>query len=152
MWRADADEAAVVAGLLVEFRDWWGRATPPAETFAEGVGRLILERDTEYLLGSAAPGNEPAAVCQLRFRFSVWHAAEDCWLEDVFVREGVRRSGLGSALVEAVVQRARERACARIELDVNEGNRVALAFYEALGFSAAPEPGTGRTLLMRLRL
>ncbi|MDQ4049912.1 MAG: GNAT family N-acetyltransferase [Actinomycetota bacterium] len=151
MWRAEPEEAADVADLLIEFRDWWGRAAPSAESFLASVERLMAAPDAEFLLGASGDG-APAGVCQLRFRFSVWHAAEDCWLEDLFVCEGARRSGLGAALVEAALDRARERGCARVELDVNEENRAALALYEAFGFSAAPAPGGGRTLLMRRRL
>ena len=45
-----------------------------------------------------------------------------------------RRTGLGRALVDAAVERARERGCKRIELDVNEDNAPALALYAACGF------------------
>ncbi|MBA2439740.1 MAG: GNAT family N-acetyltransferase [Thermoleophilaceae bacterium] len=150
VWRAEAGEAEVVAGLLGEFRDWLGLSRPSAESLVAGVGRLIEQTDTEYLLGSA--GSEPAGVCQLRFRFGVWHAAEDCWLEDLFVREDRRRSGLGAALVEAALGRARKRGCARVELDVNEANSAALALYERFGFGARSDSFGGRDLLMRLPL
>jgi GNAT superfamily N-acetyltransferase len=101
--------------------------------------------DGEFLLG--AVDGEPVGVCQLRFRWSVWKSAEDCWLEDLFVREEARRSGLGRALVEAALERARERGCKRIELDVNEDNGAARALYEACGFLTEPKP-PGRTLFI----
>ena len=152
VWPAVPGDSSAVAGLLVEFRDWWGRAEPSAESFRSSVDRLIRDPGTEFLLGSAGPDGAPAAVCQLRFRFSVWHAAEDCWLEDLFVREEARRSGLGGALVAAALERARGRGCARVELDVNEQNRAALALYGRFGFTAAPSPSAGRSLLMRRSL
>jgi GNAT superfamily N-acetyltransferase len=152
VWRAEPAESSAVAHLLVAFRDWWGRAEPSAESLQSSVDRLIANPDTEFLLGSAGHDGAPSGVCQLRFRFSAWHAAEDCFIEDLFVREEARGAGLGAALVEAALERARGRGCARVELDVNEENRTALALYERLGFSATPEPGTGRSLLMRLRL
>ena len=73
--------------------------------------------------------------------------AEDCWLEDLFVREEARRFGLGRALVDAAVERARERGCKRIELDVNEDNTAARALYEACGFLTEPKP-PGKTLFI----
>lgn len=150
-WRAGPAESRDVAELLAGFRDWWGRDAPSAESLLASVERLLRDGEAEFLLG-ALDGDAPCALCQLRFRFSVWYAAEDCFLEDLFVREDVRRSGLGSALVAAALERARERGCARIELDVNEGNPAALALYEKHGFSAAAEPGAGRRLLLRARL
>ena len=141
-----------MAGLLAEFRDWWGRAAPTSESLLASVEHLMAGADAEFLLGSTGPRAGPAGVCQLRFRFSVWHAAQECLLEDLFVREEARRSGLGAALVDAALERARERGCARVELDVNERNQAALALYERLGFSSAGEPGAGRTLLLRRRV
>jgi GNAT superfamily N-acetyltransferase len=111
------------------------------------VRRIMAGSDGQYLLAAPDEGAEPAGVAQLRFRWSVWKTAEDCWLEDLFVREEARGSGLGRRLVEAAVQRAKERGCRRIELDVNEDNETAQALYVACGFSLEPKP-PGRTLFV----
>ena len=147
VWLAEPHEAETVAALLVEFRDWYGRDWPSANAFLAGVERLIEQQDTEYLLG----GDPPAGVVQLRYRWGLWYAAEDCWLEDLFVSERARGAGLGSALVEATIERARARGCRRIELDVSQQNAAAWALYERHGFSAEfkrPAPN----VLMGLRL
>jgi GNAT superfamily N-acetyltransferase len=147
VWTAAAGEAPIVARLLAEFRDWWGNSEPSDAEMLAGVERIMGGGDGEYLLGSAADDLEAAAVCQVRFRWSVWKSAEDCWLEDLYVREPARRGGLGRALVEAAVARARERGCRRIELDVNEDNEAAQALYLACGFTLEPKP-PGRTLFV----
>ena len=149
-WLAEPREAGAVARLLIAFRDWFGRSEPPEAAFVEGVERLIRGDETEYLL-AAAGGAEPAGVCQLRYRYAVWTAAEDCWLEDLFVRDEDRRKGLGEALVAAAVGRARERGCGRVELDVSESNRGAWALYERMGFSAGYKP-PAPNVLMGLKL
>jgi GNAT superfamily N-acetyltransferase len=149
-WLAGPDEADVVARLLVGFRDWYGRSEPPEETFLAGVERLIVRADTEYLL-AAAGDRPPGGVCQLRYRYGVWTASEDCWLEDLFVLEEDRRFGLGQALVAGAIDRARERGCGRIELDVAESNTAAWALYERMGFSAGYKP-PAPNVLMGLRL
>ena len=117
------------------------------EEITASVERIMAGTDGEYLLGAADEGSPAAGVCQLRFRWSVWKSAEDCWLEDLYVREDARRSGLGRALVEAALDRAREHGSRRIELDVNEDNAPARALYEACGFHAEPKP-PGRTLFI----
>ena len=150
VWLAAADEAREVARLLAEFGAWFGNHELPEQEIRASVERIMAGDDGEYLLGAADDG--PATgVCQLRFRWSVWKSAEDCWLEDLFVREEARRSGLGRALIEAALDRAGERGCKRIELDVNEDNEAALALYEACGFrvgwkSAGRSLFIGRTL------
>jgi len=154
VWRAEPHEAATVARLLVEFRDWNGHDWPSANAFLASVERLIERPDTDFLLGSVDVDAPPAGVCQLRYRFSIWMAADDCWLEDLYVTETARQRGLGRALMVAALDRARERGARRIELDTRETNGGALALYESLGFSARSKggDGEGRDLFLGLRL
>lgn len=145
-WLARPGEAPEVARLLIEFRDWYGRSDPPDERFAAGVRGLMERDDTEYVLASQGDG-APGGVCQLRYRYGVWMDAEDCWLEDLFVSAAQRGGGLGRALVAAAIERARERGCRRIELDVSEQNRSAWALYTAMGFSPGYKPPAPNVLL-----
>jgi GNAT superfamily N-acetyltransferase len=141
--RGDEDQ---VAALIAGFRDFYGEAEPSNEQIAAMVSELIDDHQTEFLLA----GDSPVGVAALRFRRSIWTGAEDAWLEDLFVREGARRTGAGRALLEACLDRARERGCKRIQLDANERNEAALALYESLGFrSAVPARfGGGRNLYL----
>jgi len=142
---ATAADASDVTRLLLLFRDWWDRDWPPDESWRRGVERLLEDENTEFLLA----GDPPTGVAVLRYRYSLWQEALDCWLEDLYVEESARRAGAGDALVRAALDRARERGCRRVELDVNEANVPALALYEKLGFSSfSPELG-GHNRLMR---
>jgi ribosomal protein S18 acetylase RimI-like enzyme len=145
---ATADDAADVARLMSGFRDWQGRREPQDDVIERTVRQLLADPNTEFLLA----GSPAAGVCQLRYRLSVWTGTDDCCLEDLFVEAGARGSGLGRALVEAGLQRARERGCARIDLDANEANEAALALYRSVGFGSWSEAAGGNDLFMRLRL
>jgi GNAT superfamily N-acetyltransferase len=152
VWLAEHDEAEIVARLLVEFRDHQGRDWPSANAFLAGVERLMDDQNTEYLLAARHDDAGPSGVCQLRYRYGIWLAATDCWLEDLYIRESDRDAGLGTAILEAAIERARERGCRRIELDVSDANPPALALYRGHGF-ATGKGGDGTTdVLMRLRL
>lgn len=151
VWCATEDEAGTVAELLIAFRDHLDHSEPPDEQFHASVGKLIGREDTEYWLASTEEGAPAAAVCQLRFRHSVWTSSEDCWLEDLYVRGEARGKGLGRALVVRAMQRAGERGCGRIELDTTEDNLAAIALYESLGFSVTSK-GDTRGLLFGARL
>lgn len=148
-WRAGPHEAKIVAGLLVEFRDWYGRDWPSDNAFLAGVERLMEDRNTVYLLATPDDDSPPSGVAQVRFRDALWHAAPDCWLEDLFVREAARRRGVAEALLGAVAAQAAERGCRRTELDVNERNEAALALYERAGYEVSTKPPGGRDVLMR---
>jgi ribosomal protein S18 acetylase RimI-like enzyme len=145
---ATEEDADDVARLMIGFRNWWDRDEPDDAAFAAGVRRLLADPNTDFLLA----GDPAVGVCQLRYRFAVWTATEDCCLEDLFVTDEARGSGLGRQLVEAAFERARERGCARIELDTNERNAPALALYRSLGFESWADPPGGHSLLMRRRL
>jgi len=145
---ATVDDADNVARLMIGFRDWWQRTEPGDGVFERGARRLLADPNSEFLLA----GEPPAGVCQLRYRYSIWTESDDCWLEDIFVEEHARGTGLGRELMEAAFERARERGCARMELDVNEANAGAVRLYESLGFESWSDPPGGRNLLMRRRL
>jgi ribosomal protein S18 acetylase RimI-like enzyme len=152
VWQAGPHEAEVVGQLLIDFRNHLGVEWPSENAFLAGVDRLIEDPSTAYLLGAPDADSPPAGVAQVRFRYGIWWAAQDCLLEDLFVREQARGSGLGRALVEAVVELARERGCRRIELDANDENDAAQALYRSFGFDAQDDRYGGRNLFMRLHL
>ncbi len=147
-WLTGPDEAEAVAELLVAFRDHMGGDWPSANAFLASVERLMDDVDTDFLLAAPAAGSPPAGVLQLRFRFSVWKAAPDAWIEDVYVAPSARRAGVGDALVTRAIERAAERGARRVELDCNEDNAGALALYERHGFSARSKGSTGRDLFL----
>jgi ribosomal protein S18 acetylase RimI-like enzyme len=151
VWTASEQDLEAVSSLIAAFRSWWGKEEPSLEQMRETVRALLSDPNTEFLLAAPNEASPAAGVCQLRYRLSVWTGTDDCWLEDLYVEDGARGSGLGRALVDAAFQRAKARGCRRIELDVNEQNTAALAFYESLGFTAEPKP-PGRTLFISRRL
>ena len=148
-WVAGPDEAPAVAALMARVprppRLVVGAA--PTRPCERSVRRIMAEPDSEFLLA----GDGPAAVLQLRFRWSVWKDAPDAWIEDLFVRADARRGGLGDALVRLAFERARARGARRIELDCFEDNAPALALYERNGFDAHSK-GAARSLLLGRQL
>ena len=151
VWTASSRDVEAVASLIAAFRSWWGKDEPTLEQIRETTSVLIDDPNTEFLLAAPGDGAPAAGVCQLRYRLSVWTGADDCWLEDLYVDESARGTGLGRALVNVAIEHARERGCRRMELDVNEQNTAAIAFYESLGFTTEPKP-PGRTLFVSRKL
>jgi GNAT superfamily N-acetyltransferase len=141
-----------VARLMAAFRDHIGLSAPSDDEVRAGAQRLLGDADTEFLLGAPDGSADPAGIAQLRFRYGIWRAGGDCLLEDLFVDARARGAGLGRALVQATIDRARARSCRRVELDVNERNDRALRLYGSFGFSATANSYGARDLYMRLHI
>jgi len=58
----------------------------------------------------------------------------DCELENIVVRNGAQRQGIGSALLQGLRVAAREQGVTGILLEVRESNAPARALYENCGF------------------
>jgi GNAT superfamily N-acetyltransferase len=56
-----------------------------------------------------------------------------CWLKELYVREGHRSGGAGRALMTWVAQYAVQQGCSRIDWPVKDTNVRGRAFYESLG-------------------
>lgn len=61
---------------------------------------------------------------------STWAEAERCYLEDLFVAPRSRGSGAGRALIEALLELARERGWARLYWHTREDNLDARRLYD----------------------
>ena len=151
VWQAQPNDLEAVTALMGGFRDSMDRDDPDDDLIRATVAQLLEDPQTEFLLAAAGEERSAAGVCQLRYRLSVWTGVPDCWLEDLFVEERERGSGLGRALIEAAFASAGERGCRRIQLDVAETNTTALRLYERLGFGVEPGPA-GRSLFISRRL
>jgi ribosomal protein S18 acetylase RimI-like enzyme len=151
VWVAGEGDAGSVAALMGAFRDHIGRGQPTDDEIRRTVDTLLSDTDTEFLLAAPDGADAPAGVCQLRYRLSVWTSSDDCWLEDLFVSDEARGTGLGRALIAEAFDRARARGCGRVQLDVAEDNERAIEVYRQAGFGT--EPGApGRTMLITRRL
>ena len=101
---------------------------------------------TEQMLRDALFGSSPVASCHVAVldgavvgmalwyvTFSTWKGVPGLWLEDLFVREGARGTGLGRRLLQTLAGVCVERGYARFEWWVLDWNAPAVGFYRSLG-------------------
>ena len=74
------------------------------------------------------------AVAYLAIILSAEHCGKVGWLEEVYVLPEHRSKGVGSALLTAVLARAREIGIAAIDLEVDAAHRRAESLYRRFGF------------------
>ena len=119
-------ELAAMHGVEVE-REALDEAFEFALKNPDRVRFCVAERD-RVILGLAS----------LHDGYSTWRAKAFGEVQDVFVTEEARRTGVATGLLEFLVAEARRRGYCRLNLDVKAGNEGARAFYEAFGLT-----GTG---------
>jgi ribosomal protein S18 acetylase RimI-like enzyme len=66
---------------------------------------------------------------------STAEGAPSAWIEDVVVAPGLRRLGIGRALLNAVLEWAATQGATRAQLLADQTNEAALAFYARLGWT-----------------
>lgn len=103
------------------------------DRYLSWVQRCVEEND---LCVQVADGDEGLVGYVFVLPESLAHIWDGAVLNELFVVEHARGTGLGNELVEAAIAVAREQSLPldRLLLDVDESNERARAFYERHGF------------------
>ena len=125
-------DLAVLAPLFDGYRQFYGRAPDPAA--AEAFLRARFDHGESVLFLATDPGGRPLGLTQLYPSFSSVSLARTFILNDLFVVPDRRRSGVGSALLQAAVDHARAFGAVRVSLNTDVANTTAQATYEARGW------------------
>jgi GNAT superfamily N-acetyltransferase len=108
----------------------------PVSAYADAFGEILRDAHQQLLVGDE--GGDVVATAQLTWvRHLTYVGGLMCSVESVRVRSDRRGHGLGGALMRHVVDLARSRGAARVELSTNARRARARAFYEDLGFVAS---------------
>jgi GNAT superfamily N-acetyltransferase len=130
---ATPDDAETIHQLIVALATY--EREPDAVQATPATLRAQLEAEQppfECLLAETEDGR--AVGFALLFQtYSTWEGRPGLYLEDLYVLEEERGSGIGKALLLACARLATERGCARFELAALDWNAPAIGFYESLG-------------------
>ena len=111
---------------------------PLPQAYLAAFDALAADANNELVV--ACSDGEVIGVLQITFIPGLtyqggWRAQ----IEGVRIAVGNRSSGLGRAMVEHAVRRARERRCRLVQLTTDKTRPEAKRFYESLGFVATHE-------------
>jgi ribosomal protein S18 acetylase RimI-like enzyme len=102
----------------------------PSPTTAE-LGDVVASPATDLFIAIADGGAIVGMATLVTFRIPT---AMRAWIEDVVVDEAGRGQGVGTALTQAMVARARELGCRTIDLTSRPSREAANRLYQREGF------------------
>jgi GNAT superfamily N-acetyltransferase len=128
---ASPEDAPVAARLLHDFNEEFDTDTPGPEVLSERLGPILADDDaTDVLLG----GDPAIGIAVLRLRRAIFDDGLTAYLEELYVAPDHRGEGLGRAILESAIDRARHRGARWIELGTSEDDVAARKLYESVGF------------------
>ena len=113
----------------------------------------VTERDLEETLFGNPPaaevliaylGEDAAGFALFFHNYSTWLGKRGIYLEDLFVRPGFRKHGVGFALLRELARIAVDRDCGRLDWSVLNWNELAIDFYKQIGATQMDEWSTFR--------
>jgi GNAT superfamily N-acetyltransferase len=66
------------------------------------------------------------------FRPSTWTETDYCYLEDLYVDKNIRGKGVGRALMEKVIELAKDKKSKRVYWTTQEFNKTARVLYDSI--------------------
>ena len=102
----------------------------PSPTTAE-LGDVVASPATDLFIAIADGGAIVGMATLVTFRIPT---AMRAWIEDVVVDEAGRGQGVGTALTQAMVARARELGCRTVDLTSRPSREAANRLYQREGF------------------
>lgn len=117
--------------LLVGLANFEHLEPPDAQAKRRIIKDIFSKNRVQLFL--AYCGKEPVGYALYFYTYSSFLARPTFYLEDIFVLEKYRHTGVGKKLFLRCVEEAGRNGCARFELSVLTWNKNAVNFYEKLG-------------------
>ncbi len=118
-----------VTSLLVQL---WPKKVQNLSKLRGIYERALIATNQRYFV--AVESGLIVGFVSLSLKNSLWEAGPLANIDEMVVDEEHRGEGIGSALMEHVIDTARKLGCGRIELDSAFHRTDAHAFYEKKGF------------------
>jgi len=90
-----------------------------------GMRAFVYEKDGEI-----------AGIVHFIYHASTWSLGNYCYLQDLYVLESHRNSGIATQLIEAVYRDAEEHNASRVYWLTHESNKTAIKLYEKVADNA----------------
>jgi GNAT superfamily N-acetyltransferase len=102
------------------------------EKMTNSLEQMIKEK--EYLNGFVvfSDKNEIIGYATFFFTYHTW-IGKSLYMDDLYIKQEYRSAGIGSKLINKVIDFAKTEKCKKLRWQVSEWNKPAIGFYEKLG-------------------
>jgi len=148
----EQDGEALLALMQAYATDPMGGSSPLPQHVVESLLPQLSGR-SDYLGIIALVDDTPAGLVNSFEGFSTFAARPLMNIHDVIVAPAFRGTGLSQRMLEAVEQRAIERDCCKLTLEVLSNNTIAQKAYRKFGFAPYQlEAAAGQALFWQKNL
>ena len=130
--RARPDEAALVLSLVRELAEY-EKLLHEVEATEAGIAAALFGAHPLLFCEIAEWKGEPAGFAIWFVNFSTFSGRPGIYLEDLFVRPGLRGNGIGKALLAHLAKQCVAKGWGRLQWAVLDWNTPSIEFYKSLG-------------------
>lgn len=116
-----------------------------ATRLAAAIHGVLDDSDLGFFLVAGEAGRA-TGVAYVSFIWALEHGGRAAWLEELYVEPARRESGLGTQLLEAVLDECRQAGCAALDLEIDADHERVWSLYQRQGFRPLPRRRIVRTL------
>ncbi len=128
---ANSEDAALIRALIQELAEYDGEPDHVQTTEAD-IARDGFGTKAKFRTFIAEWDSQAVGFAVFFHYYSTWRGS-GIYLEDLYVRPGFRKRGIGTALLAQVAHTAREEKCTFVRWAVLDWNEPALNLYASLG-------------------
>lgn len=107
------------------------------ELMTNTYDQMVSEK--EFLNGFVAVNEKEEVIGYATFFFAyfTW-VGKSLYMDDLYVKPDYRGKGIGSMLINEIINKAKLENCKRLRWQVSDWNKPAIEFYKSLGASISP--------------
>ena len=114
--------------LFLQFSEW------PLQR-SQTLHKIMKDPASELLV--AESDQEIVGLIHQIFFLDPFHAGLNSYITSLFVKEPHRQKGIGTQLLERVIEDAKKKGVVEVHVDTEDDNTEAIEFYQTHGFKKA---------------
>jgi GNAT superfamily N-acetyltransferase len=130
--RARADDTGLICAFVRELAEY-EKLSHEVEATEADIAAALFAANPRLFCEMAEWGGEPAGLAVWFVNFSTFSGRHGVYLEDLFVRPGLRGKGVGKALLRHLAQTCVANGWPRLQWAVLDWNTPSIEFYKSLG-------------------